>query len=249
MSGRINVLVCVKQVLNKEYRNSETCNIELCPADCCAVDMVLDLKEQIQADSTALSLGPQFAEKALSEAVALGIDKAVLITDEAFRGSDTLATAHILSCGVNQLGGFHLIVCGSHSVDGDTGQVGPELAEKLGISHVAFVTKIHSVSDSELEVSRITDEGEERVKVKFPVLITAADNRKNLRGKTIRGILKANQKKVTILSNTQLKIPLELCGSGGSATQVKESSAIQHKRNTKLILDKKEIKSILEELL
>ena len=140
----MNIIVCVKQVpaSNDTRLDPVTHTILrdgaaiLNPFDAYAVEEALRLREKLGGEITALSMGVPAAQRMLRDVLALGVDRAVLLTDRAFAGSDTLATATALSAAVRHLGGAGLILCGRMASDGDTAQVGPMLAEALGLPHV-----------------------------------------------------------------------------------------------------------------
>ena len=117
-------------------------------------------------------MGPPPAESTLRDVIARGADRGILLTDIRFAGADTLATSYALACAIRKLGHFDLIICGEKTVDGDTGQVGPELAEHLGIPHIAYVSEIRNVSEREIEVVSDFGEAYYLVKLKLPALIT-----------------------------------------------------------------------------
>lgn len=246
----MRILICIKQILNKEYLKNNAGNTVLNPADRFALEEVLMLKQKVGASSTAACMGPHQAEAVLKEAIALGIDEAVLVCDDVYRGSDTLATAQVLATMVKKIGEFDLIVCGCCSVDGETGQVGPELAEKLGIPHISYVTSIDRVIDDKIECMRMVDEGSEKVRVKLPALLTVMEGINTPRLKTIRGIMKASKSSISIMTNDELKIPTELCGEQGSATKVYKSERVVHQHKTIFIQEsEKNIAELLHKIL
>lgn len=123
-----------------------------------------------KGEVAAISMGPSQARSALMKCLALGADRAILLCDEAFAGSDTLATSYALSLAVKGLGSFDLILCGQQAIDGDTGQVGPELAQHLMIPHLTYVERV-SVEGRHVTAQKQTDEGYEILKVKMPALL------------------------------------------------------------------------------
>ena len=158
----LNILVCVKQV-------PDTTNIKIDPVtntlirtgvpsivnpfDAYALETAVGLKEKHGGTVTVLSMGPPQAKEALKECLSKGADKAYLMTDRAVGGSDTLATSYILSCVVRRLGPFDIVFCGKQAIDGDTGQVGPEMAQHLGIPQITYATAV-DVKDGTLQVRR-----------------------------------------------------------------------------------------------
>lgn len=177
----MRIIVCVKQVpgTSKVEIDEETGSLKregvdakLNPYDLYALEVAARLKESNGAEITALSMGPPQAAEAVREAYMMGVDKGVLLSDRGFAGSDVLATSYALSQGVTKLGVPDLIICGKMTTDGDTAQVGPEIAEFLGIPHVANVTKIHEVRDDAIVVDMDLPYAVEKAEVKFPCLIT-----------------------------------------------------------------------------
>ncbi|MBU1614205.1 electron transfer flavoprotein subunit beta/FixA family protein, partial [bacterium] len=158
----MNIIVCIKQVpethnvrINPETNTLIREGVEsiVNPFDENALEAALQLREKHGGKITVLSMGPPQAETSLRHTIAMGVDEAVLLSDRAFAGADTLATAYTLSSGIRKMGDFDLILCGKQAIDGDTAQVGPELAEILGIAQAAYVRKIE-VKDGRLEVER-----------------------------------------------------------------------------------------------
>ncbi|MBF0312456.1 MAG: electron transfer flavoprotein subunit beta/FixA family protein [Oligoflexia bacterium] len=149
------------------------------PEDLNALEEALKLKEKIpSAHITAITMGPPKAMDVLRESLYRGADDVVLLSDGRFAGADTLATSYALKCAVQKLGVFDLIFCGRQAIDGDTAQVGPQLAEKLGINQITNVCEVVTVDEEgcTITVKRSTEYGEEIVKSKFPVLITVTSS-------------------------------------------------------------------------
>ncbi|HDH99543.1 MAG TPA: electron transfer flavoprotein beta subunit/FixA family protein, partial [Firmicutes bacterium] len=176
----MDIVVCIKQV-------PETTEVKIDPQtktlvregipgivnpfDMYAIEEGLRLKERYGGKVKVLTMGPPQAEDALREALAMGADEAVLLSDKALAGSDTLATSYALSMAVRKLG-YDLVICGKQAVDGDTAQVGPEMAEHLGVPFVAWVRKVEEVSDGKIKVQRLMDDGYEVLEMPLPALIT-----------------------------------------------------------------------------
>ncbi|MFW6150026.1 MAG: electron transfer flavoprotein subunit beta/FixA family protein [Chloroflexota bacterium] len=144
---------------------------EINPFDLNAIEAAVQIKEKIGGSITAVSMGPPQAESSLRDALSRGVDRAVLLVDRAFAGADTWATSYTLAVAIKRLGQYDLIICGEKTVDGDTGQVGPSIAEWLGIPHVAYVSQIREVRD---KLKVLSDMERERyvMELGFPVLIT-----------------------------------------------------------------------------
>ena len=166
----MNIAVCLKQVpgttevkINPETNTLIRQGIKniINPFDSYALEEGVRLKEKYGGKVTAISMGPAQAVDMLKEAISLGADEAVLLSDKAFAGADTWATAYTLAGAVKKLGQIDLVICGRQSTDGDTAQVGPEMAEMLGAAFVAYVGRIEEIAGSRMRVKRMIDEGHE----------------------------------------------------------------------------------------
>lgn len=142
------------------------------PEDLNALEEALKIKEQIGATITAIALGPPTAANVLKASLFRGADDAILITDPKFAASDTLATSYAIKCAIDKVGKFDLIICGRQAIDGDTAQVGPQLAEKLKINQITSVAAVNEVTNNDITARRAIDGGYEIVKSQFPVLLT-----------------------------------------------------------------------------
>ena len=180
----MNIIVCIKQVIAGDQvrfdprthslvRSPESSRIN--PFDLYAVHMAVQLKKEYSGSITALTMGPAISEEVLWEALALGADRAVLLSDSRFASSDTLATSYVLGMGIRKIGPFDLILCGMRTTDSDTAQVGPQLAEELDIPHVTGVEKLER-KDGLLRVERSSDGFREVLEVSPPALLTIFPN-------------------------------------------------------------------------
>jgi electron transfer flavoprotein beta subunit len=142
------------------------------PEDLNALEMALSLKEQYGGSVTVLTMGPMQAAEVLREALFRGADRVVLLSDRKFAGADTQATSYTLKCAIEKLGEYNLVFCGRQAIDGDTAQVGPQVAEKLGIPQVTFAEAIISMEGDEIVVRRAFDLGTELVSCQLPCLLT-----------------------------------------------------------------------------
>lgn len=167
------------------------------PYDRHALEEGVRLKEQYGGTVVALSMGPPQAEEMLRDAVACGADEAVLVSDRAFAGSDTWATTYTLAQAIKTIGGCDLVLCGKQAIDGDTAQVGPGLAHRLGWAHVSYARKIHSVKDGILFMQRMMDDGYDELKVELPALLTVVKEINEPRIPSLKGKMRA--KKIEIL--------------------------------------------------
>ncbi len=178
-----NSVVLVKQVpdtaniTGKAMKEDGTVNRAALPAifnpdDLNALEMALQVKDEHGGHVTALTMGPPQAAEVLREALYRGADRVILLTDRKVAGSDTLATSYVLKCAVERLGDYDLVFCGRQAIDGDTAQVGPQVAEKLGLPQITYAESILSLADGEIVVRRALPLGTETVKCALPCLLT-----------------------------------------------------------------------------
>lgn len=142
------------------------------PEDLNALEMALQVREAHGGSVTVMTMGPQQAVQVLREALFRGADRVLLLSDRKFAGADTLATSYTLKCAVEKLGSFDLVFCGRQAIDGDTAQVGPQLAEKLGIPQITYAEAILSLQENEIVIKRAFERGTELVKCTLPCLLT-----------------------------------------------------------------------------
>ena len=225
----MNIIVCVKQVPDtaEVKMNPETNTIIrsgvpniVNPDDKHAVEAALKLREAHGGKVTILTMGPPQAKEAIKECLAMGADEGFLLSDMAFGGADALATSFALAAGIRKLGEFDLLLCGKQAIDGDTAQVGPELAEHLGIPQLTYACEISAVGNT-LKVKRELDDTYEIVEVQLPALVTAVKNLNEPRFPTVKGTMKANRTEIPTLTAADLGVPVEQLGLKGSPTQVR----------------------------
>jgi len=229
MRSKMRVVVCIKQVpgttevkINPETKTLMREGVEaiINPYDTYALEEGIRLKERYGAQVTALTMGPPQAEEALREAISLGVDEAVLLSDRAFAGSDTLATSYTLAAGIRKLGGAELVVCGKQAMDGDTAQVGPEVAEVLGLPFVAYVRKIEWIKDGRMRVERLMEDGYEVIETPLPAVITVVKEINEPRLPSLRGKLRAKSAKIPVWGAEDLEVEKSRLGLEGSPTKV-----------------------------
>ncbi|NLY88508.1 MAG: electron transfer flavoprotein subunit beta/FixA family protein [Firmicutes bacterium] len=225
----MKIIVCMKQVpdttevkINKETNTliREGVASVINPFDLYAIEEGLRLREEHGGTVTVLSMGPMQVIESLREALSMGADEAVLLSDRAFAGADTLATAYTLSKAVEKIGSFDLIICGKQAVDGDTAQVGPELAEMLGVPHVTYVRRVHGIADGRITVERMTEEGSEKIRFPLPGLITVVKEINEPRLPSIKGKMRAKKTEIPVWSASELGTDPEKTGLKGSPTWV-----------------------------
>lgn len=191
------------------------------PEDRHAIEAALRLREKHGATVTALSMGPPQAEAALEEALAMGIDRAVLLSDRAFAGSDTLITAFTLSRAIMKMGSYDLIVCGRQAIDGDTAQVGPQLAGFLNIPQITYAEEI-DLADREITVRRGLEDCTEWVSARLPALVTVTAATGQPRYPSLYAIAAAcDGSLITRWTAQELKVPEAMLGLSASPTKVK----------------------------
>jgi electron transfer flavoprotein beta subunit len=195
-----NCVVLVKQVPDtaniggKAMKDDGTVNRAALPAifnpeDLNALEMALQVKEQYGGHVTVLTMGPSRAAEVLREALYRGADRVILLSDRKFAGSDTLATSYALKCALEQIGNFNLVFCGRQAIDGDTAQVGPQVAEKLNLPQVTYAESIQSLQDGEIVVRRVFPLGMETVKCPLPCLLTVVGSANQPRPPSARRML------------------------------------------------------------
>ena len=242
----MNIVVCIKQVPeNADVKISQETNTLIRegipsiinPFDTYAMEEALRLKEKMTGKITALTMGPPQAEAALREAVSLGVDDGILISDRAIAGSDTLATSYILAQGLKKYGEFDLVICGKQAMDGDTAQVGPGIAEALGIPHIAYVRKIEEINSETnyLRVERMMEEGYEVVETNLPALITVIKEINVPRLPSFKGMLRAKKTEIIKWSASDLKLDEKRIGLDGSPTLVIKIFTPEARTNGELI--------------
>ncbi len=224
----MNIVVCIKQVPETtEVRVDPETNALIRegikgivnPFDENAIEAALQLREAHGGKVTAISMGPPQAEEALRHALAMGADEAILLTDAAFRGSDTLATSYALAAAVKKIGDVDLVLCGKQAIDGDTGQVGPGMAERLGFPQVTFAIELE-VADGKLRARRVLDDLFEVIEVKLPAVVTVVKQINEPRFPGMRNVLKAKRAEIIKWTAADLEADPTQVGFDGSPTQV-----------------------------
>jgi len=249
----LKVIVCIKQVpdttnvrINPETNTLVREGVQsiINPFDCYALEEGIRIREKHGGTVTVLTMGPPQAAEALREAISLGADEAVLVSDRAFAGADTLATAYTLAAAIRKLGGeaakseggeaakseggeaakpaggVDIILMGRQAIDGDTGQVGPGVAENLGIPHVTDIRKIEEIAGSRIVVERLLEEGYARLATSLPVVLTVVKEINEPRLPSLKGKLAAKKKEIPVLKAAELEADPERFGLVGSPTQV-----------------------------
>lgn len=240
----MNIVVCVKQVpdtsevkLDKKTNTIIREGVEsiINPYDAYALEEGVRLKEKLGGRVSLLSMGIPAVRGMLKEAIAAGADEAFLLSDRRFAGADSLATAYSLYLGVNKIEDYDLIICGKQAIDGDTAQVGPSLAQKLGIPHVSYVISILEASAKKLKVKRLVDDAYEIIEVELPALITVEKGINIPRFPSIEGFFRSEAEEVTIWGADDVKADMKHIGLEGSATWVLRTFAPSYEKSVNMI--------------
>lgn len=233
----MKIIVCVKQVPDTSGKvavnpdgtlNRASMPVITNPDDLNAVEAALKLKDETGCKIVVVSMGPPPAMKMLRELIAMGADEGVLVSAREFGGSDTYATSQILAAAVNTIGveKDDIVMCGRQAIDGDTAQVGPQIAEKLHMPQVTYAAEIHKTGDT-LTVKRMLEDGYMTIKVKTPCLITCIKELNEPRYMSIPGIFECYSKPLEVFDYPKLKddplIDLTTIGLKGSPTNIFKS--------------------------
>ena len=242
----MKIVVCIKQVPDtNEVKLDPVTNTlirEGVPSiinydDKSGLEAALRLREKVGGTVSVVCMGPAQADVALREALAMGCDEAFLISSKEFSGSDTWATASIISAAIRKIG-YDVVITGRQAIDGDTAQVGPQIAETLGIPQITYVEELTSENDV-LLVKRQYEDGYHMIEVKPPCLLTALTELAEPRYMCVKGIINAYEKEVKVLTWNDLKDSLvsEYIGLKGSPTRVIKSFTKQAKGAGELLSD------------
>ena len=237
----MNIIVCIKQVPNTtEIKIDPVTNtliregVEsiLNPFDAYAVEEAVRLKEQFGGTITAISMGPPQVESTLREAVSLGVDEIILLSDRKFAGADTWATSYTLAAAITKLGKFDLIITGQQAIDGDTAQVGPGIAAHLKLPQTCFVRKVDKVEGNKMIVQRLMEDGSDQVEMTLPALISVVKEINTPRLPSLRGKMKSKSVELKVWNCDDLGLDEKLVGLNGSPTQVMHIFTPKHDKRT-----------------
>ncbi|MFA5316056.1 MAG: electron transfer flavoprotein subunit beta/FixA family protein [Dehalococcoidales bacterium] len=255
----MNIIVCLKQVpdtadvkINPETNTLVREGIKNItnPFDTYALEEGVRLRERFGGKVTVISMGPSQAEMILREALACGADEAVLLSDRAFAGADTLATSYTLAKAVKKLAPYDLVICGRQTIDGDTGQVGPEIAEVLAVPFVAYVSEVKEIDEEGMRVKRMVENGYEIIESSLPAVISVVKEINTPRLPSLRGQMRARSAAVPVWTVHDLGIPEEAVGLAGSATRVIKIFYPQRVSRAEILSGdpEKQVTSLLEKL-
>ncbi|MDD2385310.1 MAG: electron transfer flavoprotein subunit beta/FixA family protein [Bacteroidales bacterium] len=227
----MKIIVCIKQVpntteikINPETGTMIRTGVEsiMNPDDKGGLEMALRLKDEYNAHITVITMGPPQAETILREAYAMGADRAILLTDRKFAGADTLATSNALAGALRRLD-YDLIIAGRQAIDGDTAQVGPQMAEHLQLPQVSYVANLKNNQNNLLTIKKETEEGYQLLEVEMPCVLTVLSTANKARYMTVAGIITAFDKEVEVWGADKINVDEEKLGLKGSPTRVKKS--------------------------
>lgn len=226
----MKIIVCIKQTpdtsemkFDPESKTIIREGVEniVNPFDLYAVEEALRIKEEEpDTEITAISMGPGSAENALREVVSMGVDNAILISDKAFAAADTLATSYTLAKAIEKLGEYDLIMFGKQAIDGDTAQVGPGVAQWLGIPQITFIRKIEEINAGRIRAERATEAGYEVIETEMPCALTCIKELNEPRLPSLRGKIKAKKIEIPRWNAEDIEADTDMIGFKGSPTWV-----------------------------
>ncbi len=229
----MNIIVCIKQVPDtteikidpvKGTLIREGVPAIMNPDDKGGLEFALQLKDKYDAHVTVITMGPPQAETILREAFAMGVDRAILLSDRKFGGADTLATSRTIAAALSLLP-YDIIITGRQAIDGDTAQVGPQIAEHLGLPQVSYAEEMKYEGDGLFRIKRALEDGYQIVEVEAPCLVTALASGQKPRYMSVRGIVEAYKREIEVWNFDSIKVDAEKIGLNGSPTRVFKSFA------------------------
>lgn len=229
----MNIVVCIKQVPDTTEIKIDPVKGTLIrdgvpaimnPDDKGGLEFALRLKDEYGANVTVITMGPPQAETILREAYAMGVDRAILLSDRKFGGADTLATSRTIAAALRLLP-FDLIITGRQAIDGDTAQVGPQIAEHLGLPQVTYAEELKYDGNNLFTVRKALEDGYQVVEVEAPCLVTALASALKPRYMSVRGIVEAYSKPIEVWGFADIEVDEKTIGLNGSPTRVAKSFA------------------------
>lgn len=224
----MRIIVCIKQVPDTDQMkfDKETYSLirdgvpfVINPFDENALESALQIKEQYGGEVIVISMGPPQVAESLRHAIGMGADRAILLSDRRFALADTLATSYTLATAIKKIGDFDLVLFGKQSVDSDTGQVGPSVAEMLDIPQITYVGKIE-IADGKLIAERMLEGYTEIVESLMPVVVSVGREINKPRHPSLKGVLKAKKAEIPVWTPDNIDADPERIGKNGSATVV-----------------------------
>lgn len=251
----MEIVVCIKQVPETgDIRINPQTNTLIRegvpsianPFDMYALEEGIRIKERHGRTVTVITMGPPQAESVLREAISMGADKAILVSDKRFSGADTLATSSTLAQGIKKIHSYDLIICGKQAIDGDTAQVGPELAEILGIPIVTYVRKIEEIHEGNIIVQRMMEDGYEVITTSLPALLTVVKEINIPRLPSLKGKMRARKEEIPVWNAEDIGGDPSSYGLSGSPTWVVKIFSPEPRQSGKVL--KGEPSQIVSEL-
>jgi electron transfer flavoprotein beta subunit len=192
------------------------------PLDLYAIEAALEIRDARDDGSevVALTMGPPAARKAIGEAISMGVDSGVLVSDRALAGADTWSTSYVLAAAIKKIGDFDLIICGERATDGDTGQVGPGIAAFLDLPIATYVSKIQCPDSGSCLLDRMVEEGTEHLEMETPAAVTVVKAIASPRLPTLRGKQRSRKIDIPVWGADDLDVESEKLGLAGSPTRV-----------------------------
>ena len=225
----MNIVVCIKQVpdttdvkIDPKTHTLMREGVEsvINPFDMYAIEESVRIRDRVGGTVTAISMGPPQAEVALREAISMGVDKGVLLSDRAFAGSDTWATSYTLSQAVRKVGDVDIILFGKQASDGDTAQVGPGVATHLDMPQITYVRKIEEISDEKIIAERLLEGGYEVIQSPLPCVLTVVKEINEPRLPSLKGKMAARKAEIAVWGVKELDADPDKTGLDGSPTKV-----------------------------
>ena len=247
---KFKIIVCIKQVPSStEIKIDPVTNTLIRegaeniinPFDVYAIEEGVRIRErladipELETETVAVTMGPPQSEKILREAISLGADKAVLLSDRSFAGSDTLATSRVLSAAAKKISDVKIIICGKQSMDGDTGQVGPEVAQLLGFPFIGYVSEVRSLDNKKILLKQLKEKKYDIIEAQLPVVISVLKEINNPRIPGLKNMMKAKNASIETWGIKELMIDASKVGLDGSATRVVKIFKHEINSNTKMI--------------
>ncbi|MFZ3085785.1 MAG: electron transfer flavoprotein subunit beta/FixA family protein [Candidatus Hydromicrobium sp.] len=244
---RIKIVVCIKQVpgtteikIDPETNTLIREGIEniINPFDAYAIEEGVRIRERFndgEVEVIALTMGPPQSREILKEAISVGVDSAILLSDRAFAGADTWATSTTLAKAINKIEDCRLIIFGKQTLDGDTGQVGPELAQRLNIPFIGYASSILEINRNKMKVKRLMEDRYETFEINLPAAISVVKDINTPRVPSLRGKMKAKSAEIPVWDAKQLEADEDEVGLSGSYTQVVKIFTPKIKHEIKMI--------------
>lgn len=243
----MNIVVCVKQVLDPEMPTEkfrikdnraippEGIPLVINPCDAQAVEAALRVKEKHGGEITAIAMGTAESKEVVRRALAMGADEGIVLSDDAFTGSDSLATAYILAQAIHKIDAFDLVLCGREAADWSMGIVGPVLAERLNLPLITLAKNIELLDNNILKVERVIPDGYQVFEVSLPAVLTVSNEIGLPRLPTGMGIVSAVRKEIPVWSNQDINADVSLIGESAEGSKLLSLSIPERERKCEIV--------------